>query len=442
MPDDPALRIFPGEYVPNAQRVPYHEKWEQANKNGDAPKWRAFRDALLAGETPEPPSMATHYGRALVSAGKQHMSISHLLGTVIPPLPIPPVPPPPSESLPLQPPAWTGPVTISGGGTYSGLSPESTTTQAALTIATTEPVIIENSWFRNLAGGGRLIRNDPWGLNVDVTIRRCRGYGGTHRFIELEGHRNLLIERCTIEKTGGIRTNVDQVGSSTIIRYNRHHNAQHTPEGFGNFVQLNGTRNGTVLIEWNEVQNEYNLSNPEDLISVISVRNATISNNMLWHNSIPGNPGPGTNGSITLETGSPGPCDNVQVEDNQMVDVATGLFWGTGTLNSNGLRNRLIQDGFLPPPNDTERINSGQGGFALLSGCVNCHFHDNVSGYVDINGNRTDYVDLSGAGSPHTASQELGLNTILPSPITYQMELDEWTLWQQKLAADSITIGA
>ena len=79
MADDPTLRIFSDEFVPNIQGAPYHSKWEGANKNGDALRWRAFRDALLSGQTPAVPSMATKYGRALVAAGKEHMAI--IIGT-------------------------------------------------------------------------------------------------------------------------------------------------------------------------------------------------------------------------------------------------------------------------------------------------------------------------------------------------------------------------
>ena len=97
MADDPSLRIFPDEYVPNVEGSAYHSKWVSANKNGDAPKWVAFRDALLAGQTPVVPAMATKYGKALVAAGKEHMSISHFVGQVTNPYPPPdPVPTPPS----------------------------------------------------------------------------------------------------------------------------------------------------------------------------------------------------------------------------------------------------------------------------------------------------------------------------------------------------------
>ena len=99
MADDPTLRIFSDEFVPNIQGAPYHSKWEGANKNGDALRWRAFRDALLSGQTPAVPSMATKYGRALVAAGKEHMSISRLLGTMQNPYPPPDTPPIPAGNF-------------------------------------------------------------------------------------------------------------------------------------------------------------------------------------------------------------------------------------------------------------------------------------------------------------------------------------------------------
>jgi hypothetical protein len=83
MADD--LRIFPDEFVPNIQGAPYHSKWESANKNGDTLRWRAFRDALLVSGTAAIPVMATKYGRALVAAGKEHMSIVRAISKPTPP---------------------------------------------------------------------------------------------------------------------------------------------------------------------------------------------------------------------------------------------------------------------------------------------------------------------------------------------------------------------
>lgn len=93
-------RIFPDLFVPNAEGSSYHPKWEKANPNGDAPKWRAFRDAVRAyekGDGITVPSMATKYGKALVAAGKLHMSVIDLGAEWETP---PPPPPPGGGTLP------------------------------------------------------------------------------------------------------------------------------------------------------------------------------------------------------------------------------------------------------------------------------------------------------------------------------------------------------
>lgn len=110
MPDDPALRIFPDEYVPNAEGAEYHRRWLKANP-AEASKWATFRDALIATGTGTPPSMATKYGRALVAAGKEHMSIARLIGQVTNPFP-PPDPPLEPPPPPIVPPPPTGAVVI------------------------------------------------------------------------------------------------------------------------------------------------------------------------------------------------------------------------------------------------------------------------------------------------------------------------------------------
>lgn len=83
MPDIELFRSF----VAAIEGVPYHAKWLNANKNGDAPKWVAFRDAVLAGQTPTVPAMATKYGSALVDAGE--MVLNQDVSAPPPPPPIP-----------------------------------------------------------------------------------------------------------------------------------------------------------------------------------------------------------------------------------------------------------------------------------------------------------------------------------------------------------------
>ena len=91
---DAALRIFPDEYVPNAEGADYHRRWVKANP-AEAAKWATFRNALIATGNGAVPVMATKYGKALVAAGKEHMSISRFVGAMVPAFPLPPPAPPP-----------------------------------------------------------------------------------------------------------------------------------------------------------------------------------------------------------------------------------------------------------------------------------------------------------------------------------------------------------
>jgi hypothetical protein len=67
---------------------------------------------------------------------------------------------------------WSGPVTITQGGTYSGNWKSTDAQTAAVTIATTEPVVIQNSY---VTGPGDLI-NDPYYGN-QLTVRNVIGIG-------------------------------------------------------------------------------------------------------------------------------------------------------------------------------------------------------------------------------------------------------------------------
>jgi len=105
--DEPGLRIFAEEYVPNAEAVPYHGKWARAYP-GEAIRWATFRDALLAGsDDVAVPDMATRYGKALVAAGKIHMSFSRFVGSMVGPPPTqPPTPSAERFVYTLGDPAW------------------------------------------------------------------------------------------------------------------------------------------------------------------------------------------------------------------------------------------------------------------------------------------------------------------------------------------------
>jgi hypothetical protein len=94
-------RTFPDDFVPNIQGSTYHPKWVKANPS-EASKWGAYRDACIAhvGGTADPPvpALSTKYGKALVAAGKLHVSVTDIGADWGPVTPPPPPPPPPTAT--------------------------------------------------------------------------------------------------------------------------------------------------------------------------------------------------------------------------------------------------------------------------------------------------------------------------------------------------------
>lgn len=433
---DSDLALFGSEFVPNIENAPYHGKWVSANRMGDALKWATFRDALLTGQTPSVPSMATKYGKALVAAGKEHMSISHLVGMVVPayPTPLPP------GGLPPEPPGgWQGPTTISAGGTYSGAWASNDTTPA-VTITTTAAVTIRDSWIRNTSTGD-LIKGTNFQIR-DLTLERTFCYGGTGRVFDAEGCQQITVRNCTIDRTSGIKIAATLAGSTILVTRNKQRNIQGPAGYLSAFFKVAEVQNATIEVSWNEIINEYNASHPEDIISLFKSANATVHNNYIQHNSTPGNAyNTSSQGTITVDYPDgvgPVPHD-ITINDNQMVDTVNAVLIPDSAYNVMVRDNRLIQDGKLP--DGVTQMGNGYSGWAILAGVgANCHMHNNVTGFVNRDGIRYDWHDVLAAPEGRTA--EIANNTTLPDPITAAMEADEWQTWLTKLSANGISVGA
>lgn len=83
---DTRLSIFPDEFVASIEGSTYYPRWAKANP-GELAKWEAFRDAVIAGQQLTPPILSTKFGKALVAAGKEHMAVSQVVGSVTNPYP-------------------------------------------------------------------------------------------------------------------------------------------------------------------------------------------------------------------------------------------------------------------------------------------------------------------------------------------------------------------
>src|SRR4051812_10353162 len=68
---------------------------------------------------------------------------------------------------------FSGPITITSGGKYRGNWQSLDPTKAAITINTSEPVIIENSSLRSRSNIIKVAR----GIAANLTIKNTNGYG-------------------------------------------------------------------------------------------------------------------------------------------------------------------------------------------------------------------------------------------------------------------------
>ena len=336
--------------------------------------------------------------------------------------------------------ATSGPITITAGGTYTG-NWESTSSIPAITIATTQPVTIANSIVKNLSGGP-LINAVPGGP-VQVVVQNTFAYGGSSyqtsgRFLQSSNFKSVTIRNCTIENTRGIELELGAAGSSVLITRNKHHNIQGngmTP--VGNFVQFRSVQNSTVEVSWNQVINEYNKSNPEDLVSLYQSANANVHDNYFFGQSTPGNAyATSSQNGITIESGTQaGSASNNTISNNQLIaGEAIGMFSGNNNVFQG---NRIVRSGFLTDGATLNR--NGYEGIWISTNGTNNHAHGNVVGFVNRDGARS---DGRFPGAPEGDTGEWANNTHMPSPISLSVEQNEWTLWQQKLAANGISVGA
>ena len=349
--------------------------------------------------------------------------------------------PSPTAPAPAAPPASTsGPITITAGGTYTG-NWESTSSTPAVTIATTQPVTIANSIVKNLAGGP-LINATPGGA-VQLVVQNTFAYGGSSyqtsgRFLQSSNFKSVTIRNCTIENTRGIELELGAAGSSVLITRNKHHNIQGngmTP--VGNFVQFRSVQNSTVEVSWNQVINEYNKSNPEDLISLYQSANANVHDNYFFGQSTPGNAyANSSQNGITIESGSQaGSASNNRITNNQVIaGESIGMFSGNNNLFQG---NRIVRSGFLTDGVTLNR--NGYEGIWISTNGSNNHAHGNYVGFVNRDGARVDGRFL---GAPEGDAGEWANNTHMSGAISLAVEQNEWALWQQKLSANGITVGA
>jgi hypothetical protein len=386
----------------------------------------------------------------------------------------------PSTQSPVAEPSgitYSGPIRITRGGIYTGNWQSLDPNTPAVTVATGEPVVIENA---NIRSAGTLIH----AFNTDLTVRNTYGRGlnpnvrgvAPGRFIRTEDFLNLVVENCDLESTSGIYLRGffgnPAAGQGIRIVRNRAKNidGRHSDgaggwltgsEDLRQFVQFNQVRGVPgVEIAWNEVINEPDASRVEDNISIFESSGTAGSPIRIHDNYIHGAYAyPATSqtyngGGIMLGDGT-GPTiasvpQYVEAYDNQVV---ASMGYGLGISSGHDLRyyrNRVVANGVLADGRITTNRSTvglylwdwrGDRSRGFFYGNL---ARDNVVGVRiqltpgQLVRNDVFFPDCSAAGIDGNVCTN---NTSLADPLTVALETAERDRWRAKVSAAGVRIG-
>ena len=373
---------------------------------------------------------------------------------------------------------WSGPITITQGGTYSGNWQSTNSNTPAVSVATTEPVIIENSHIR---GPNDLI-SDPYYGN-DLTVRNVIGIAqnpnvagqSNGMFVNAQNPVHLDVENSYMENVEyGIWVrgySGDRDGYQTIvIKNNRVRNMSGLVSN-GNGGYLNGATNWSwshfiqlsnvnsvpgMEIGWNEDINYPYQSFVHEVINMYQTSGTSDSPLEIHDNYIqgayPANPAADSynGGGFATDGGSDDTRQTATaynvLHDNQMVGtVNQGIAFTTGHDNL-AYNNRVISSGLLA---DGTKIAGQNVGLVIYDvyGNVqkgtmyNNEMHDNTVGWMcwasgcSWDAYRNDYYFPMNP-------VDYATNPSLPyGPVSYATENNEYQSWLSKLANNAAQVG-
>jgi hypothetical protein len=362
--------------------------------------------------------------------------------------------PPPSKACTT----FSSPITITSGGTYSGCWQSTSFNTPAVTVSTTQPVVIENSGIK---ATGYKVRSSI--QNANVTIRRTRFTGmnpnvsgqSTEYAVWLLSPQNVVVENNHFEGTPGVKIHdmFAPRSGGVKVRYNTARNIDaRRSNGVGGysgghqlrqFFQTDHVQGVPVEVAWNQIINEPGQSAVEDNINLYLSRGTSANPINIHDNYIdgayPSVSGPNTTwlsytGGGILCADGPATTDAnagayAHCHHNQVID---SLNYGMAIAHGHHIEvdnNRMVGDA------DSIALQSWDG---VAAHCQNMastptfhdnSLHDNAAAWM-ANGHRNDYW-LSGLCAGEAT------NTALPSI----GEAAEWSLWQSKLASANVTLG-
>jgi len=359
---------------------------------------------------------------------------------------------------------YSGPITITKGGTYTGNYKSDNSNVPAITLETYEPVEITNC---NIISSGIHIKC-PGGTKLNIhhnnfTGQTPTGNGQWGRVLDDYHPQYLIFENNTVNHTGGLLVDHgDENTKSAVIRYNifRNTDKRRTDMSEGEHrasILFNTVMPITGEIAYNKFENLLDSSWIEDNINFGNAGGTVASPFLIHDNYIkgaypyPSNADHYTGSGITVE-GAPSVnqfnnvSQYIKIYNNQVVSVCNGGINVNAGHNIEVTGNTIISSGMFPNGVVSPRF---WGGGAVWNGSNvgtdvfrDIIYKNNTIGYVrpGVNvpyPNRQDWVVVD--GSPINIMP--GDNISLPNPITLATELAEIPKWEAKLSANKISIG-
>lgn len=254
----------------------------------------------------------------------------------------------------VTPQASSGPIQITSGGTYTGNWTSNDPATAAVTIATDEPVTIQDS---TIASRGNLIYLTGITTGANVTIDNVTGtaldpgVAGAQRGQFVNGTRinSLIVKNCTmtgvsfgINLVGATVSNLQILNNQGVNLEDRASDGQggleETEPYFGHFIILNGIVAAQgAEIAWNQLVQTMGQSSTTDVINIYRSQGSAghpiwVHDNYLEGSSSPATPTNFNGAAIIADGAKTAPVTAFALfENNEIVHTA-----GTGVAIANG----------------------------------------------------------------------------------------------------------
>jgi Bacterial Ig-like domain (group 2) len=372
---------------------------------------------------------------------------------------------------------WSSPIVITAGGTYTGNWQSMDRKTPAVTVATTDPVTLENS---HISSVGNLIETSVAGSNL--TVRNSLGMAmnagvkgqPNDNFVEVTSPAQLDVENNYIENAqGGVIVHGyagKRDGQQTIvIRTNRARNVNGLlSDGNGgylpgegasrsqaHFIELDSVRSVPGIdVGWNEVINYPGRSLVEDDIEVyrssgtanqpLEIHDTYIQGAYPYRPAQDAYTGGGikTDGRIN-DTAQDAPAFN-SIRDNLVIGtVSYGIKFAAGHDNI-AANNRVISSGLLS--NGTKIAPQGVG---LATGATagasasmyNNTMRDNLVGWTCWKSSCAQTGYRKDQFFPASPADYSANSVMATGQISFNMENNEYQIWLNKLSSAAVAIG-